>query len=199
MPETISATPSSPRIVGSKKPEVVVLRLGHRLVRDARMSTHLGLVSRAFGATSLIITGADDDTVDSIRKVGKNWGGDFKVAFVKGWREVIRKWDGRTVHLTMYGEPVDRAIPKILADLTESTSGAGRVLVIVGAEKVPREVYKLADYNVAIGNQPHSEIAALAVFLDRLFMGGELNQRFENARIRILPRAKGKEVEALTD
>ncbi len=191
---------SSPRIEELKRPEVVVLRLGHRLVRDARMSTHIGLVSRAFGATSLVISGADDETVDSIRKVNKNWGGDFEVIFAKNWREMVRKWEGKIVHLTMYGEHIDEVMPRIRVALkSENVSTRRRVLVIVGAEKVPGEIYKLADYNVAIGNQPHSEIAALAVFLDRLFMGGELYYAFENARIRVLPKAKGKEVETLTD
>ena len=164
------------------------------------MSTHIGLVSRAFGATSLVISGADDETVDSIRKVNKNWGGDFEVIFAKNWREVVRKWDGKIAHLTMYGEHIDEVMPRIQAALkSENVSTRRRVLVIVGAEKVPGEIYKLADYNVAIGNQPHSEIAALAVFLDRLFMGGELYYTFENARIRVLPKAKGKEVETLRD
>ena len=188
------------RIEKAKRPEVVVLRLGHRLVRDARMSTHIGLVSRAFGANSLVISGADDETADSIRKVNKNWGGDFEVVFAKNWREVVRKWEGTIVHLTMYGEHVDEVMPKILAALRDENVSAKRnLLVVVGAEKMPGEIYKLADYNVAIGNQPHSEIAALAVFLDRLFMGGELYYTFENARIRVLPKAKGKEVVTLTD
>jgi len=34
----------------------------------------------------------------------------------------------------------------------------------VRAEKVPAEMYDLADWNVAVDNQPHSEVAALASF-----------------------------------
>jgi len=201
MAPTNPETTNSPRTEEIRKPtEVVVLRLGHRLVRDARMSTHIGLVSRAFGATSLVISGADDETVDSIRKVNKNWGGGFEVVFAKNWREMIRQWEGKIVHLTMYGEHIDEVMPRIKAALKgEKISTKRKILVIVGAEKVPGEIYRLSDFNVAIGNQPHSEIAALAVFLDRLFMGGELYYSFENARIKILPKAKGKEVETLTD
>ncbi|MHB8567941.1 MAG: tRNA (cytidine(56)-2'-O)-methyltransferase [Nitrososphaerales archaeon] len=166
-----------------------VLRLGHRLVRDARMSTHIGLVARAFGAKSLIISGVDDETVDSLKRVSNRWGGNFDVKFQKNWREKIRSFDGTVVHLTMYGEQLDEALPKIRNE--------SKILLVVGAEKVPGDIYKLADYNVAVGSQPHSEIAALAVFLDRLFMGGELHNMFENARFRIIPERKGKGVENL--
>ena len=34
-------------------PEIIVLRLGYRIGRDPRITTHLGLVARAFGATKL--------------------------------------------------------------------------------------------------------------------------------------------------
>ncbi|NIS35916.1 MAG: tRNA (cytidine(56)-2'-O)-methyltransferase, partial [Actinobacteria bacterium] len=39
------------------------------------------------------------------------------------------------------------------------------LLVVVGAAKVSFDVYEAADWNVAVTNQPHSEVAALAVFL----------------------------------
>ena len=177
---------------------VTVLRLGHRLVRDARMSTHIGLVSRAFGARSLVISGVDDETTDSLRKVSENWGGDFSVSHTKNWRETIREFNGIVIHLTMYGEQLDEILPKIQKRLSESDKRpAQNILVLVGAEKVPGEIYQLADYNVAVGNQPHSEIAALAVFLDRLFMGEELYYAFDKAKIKIIPKAKGKRVESL--
>jgi tRNA (cytidine56-2'-O)-methyltransferase len=63
----------------------------------------------------------------------------------------------------------------------------------VGAEKVPAEIYELADWNVAVGNQPHSEVAALAVFLDRLFQGRELDGEFEDG-LKIVPSPRGKQV-----
>jgi tRNA (cytidine56-2'-O)-methyltransferase len=61
---------------------------------------------------------------------------------------------------------------------------------------VPSEFFSetVSDLNVAIGNQPHSECASLAVFLDRLFEGKELTRRFENARFKILPQARGKKI-----
>ena len=171
--------------------DVTVLRLGHRLVRDERMSTHIGLVARAFGAKQLVLTGADDHTVESITRVSGRWGGSFEVIYQKNWREFVRSWKGPIVHLTMYGEVLDEALPKI-----EKVAGKDKLLVVVGAEKVPREIYNLASYNVSVGSQPHSEVAALAVFLDRLFMGGELYCTFVKAKIRIKPSSRGKEVES---
>lgn len=172
---------------------VTVLRLGHRLVRDERMSTHIGLVSRAFGAKELVLTGADDHTIDSITRVSGRWGGSFDVKYFRNWREFIRNWSGTIVHLTMYGEILDDALPRLKATVEKEREK--NILVVVGAEKVPREIYNLSNYNISVGSQPHSEVAALAVFLDRLFMGEELYSTFVKAKIRIKPSLKGKKVE----
>ncbi len=176
---------------------VAVLRLGHRLVRDERMSTHIGLVSRAFGARQLVLTGADDHTIDSIKKVSRRWGGDFDVKYLKNWREFVLAFGGIVVHLTMYGEKFNSGMAKIRAEVDHKA--CRNILVVVGAEKVPREMYEFADYNVSVGNQPHSEVAALAVFLDRLFMGEELYDHFVRAKMRIEPSSKGKKVENLVE
>ena len=42
--------------------KVSVLRLGHRVDRDKRMTSHLGLTARAFGADEVILSGDDDPT-----------------------------------------------------------------------------------------------------------------------------------------
>jgi len=68
------------------------------------------------------------------------------------------------------------------------------VLVIVGGEKVPFEVYQEMDYNIAVTSQPHSEISALAVFLDRLFAGKELEKGFSGATRAIVPQKCGKKI-----
>jgi tRNA (cytidine56-2'-O)-methyltransferase len=86
----------------------------------------------------------------------------------------------------MYGINIENTIGELQKE--------NKVLVVIGAEKVPREMYKLADYNVAIGNQPHSEIAALAIFLDRVFKGKQLKKDFKGAKLKIIPMAKGKMV-----
>ena len=184
---------SRPQVDSNRGPfQVTVFRLGHRLVRDERTSTHIGLVSRAFGAKSLVLTGADDHTIDSLRKVSESWGGEFGLSYTKNWREFVRNWDGIVVHLTMYGEKLDDALSKITTSIAPNGKN---ILLVVGAEKVPSEMYSLATYNVSVGSQPHSEVAALAVFLDRLFMGEELYYTFDKAKLKIKPSSREKKVE----
>ena len=65
-------------------------------------------------------------------------------------------------------------------------------MVVVGGEKVPPEIYQSADWNVAVANQPHSEVAALAIFLDRYFQGKQLDKKFQKAKIKIIPQERGK-------
>jgi len=73
-------------------------------------------------------------------------------------------------------------------------SAGRKILVIVGSRKVPPEFFELADFNVAIGAQPHSEVAALAVFLDRLYRGRKLRRRFAGGKIRIRSSKRGKKL-----
>jgi len=173
-------------------PEVVVLRLGHRVGRDKRISTHVGLVARAFGARAIIYFGEiERSVVESIRNVVSNWGGRFEVYVETNWRKKILELKNngwRIVHLTMYGINIAER------GLIEELRGCEKLAVVVGAEKVPAELYSIADYNVAIGNQPHSEVAALAVFLDRLYGGKELCISFPNYKLKIIPSARGKMV-----
>ena len=35
---------------------ITILRLGHRVVRDQRITTHVALTSRAFGADKIVIS-----------------------------------------------------------------------------------------------------------------------------------------------
>lgn len=159
-----------------------VLRLGHRLGRDARISTHCGLVARAFGASSIVYSGdRDGEMMGSVEKVVSEWGGPFSVSH-GDWKKEVKGFRGAKVHLTMYGMPLEKKIREIRKKRN--------VLVIVGGEKVPGEIYRLADYNVAVTSQPHSEIAALAVFLHDYFMGKQ--KKFRNARLKIVPQERGK-------
>lgn len=171
--------------------QVSILRLGHRLVRDDRTTTHVALVSRAFGCKKIYMTYADNGIVKTIEDINERWGGEneFKVELVNDWRSLLRSWkniDGIIVHLTMYGINVKEVLSKIKIQ--------NNILIVVGASKVPREVYSMADYNIAIGHQPHSEVGALAVFLDRLFEGRELDKCFKNARMSIIPSHSGKQI-----
>ena len=65
---------------------------------------------------------------------------------------------------------------------------------MVGAQKGPAPIYGLADANIAVTGQPHSEIAALALFLHELFEGKELHKKFPHAEMEISPQARGKKV-----
>ena len=166
--------------------EVYVLRLGHRPERDKRISTHVALTARAFGARGIYFDVRDENVFESVRDVVERWGGDFFIESVDSWKRFVREFDGVRVHLTMYGIPLPERIGEI--------GGAEKLLVIVGAEKVPPVVYELVDYNISIGNQPHSEVAALAVFLDRVTGGAEFRLEFPDARIRVIPADRGKKV-----
>ncbi|NIO22751.1 MAG: tRNA (cytidine(56)-2'-O)-methyltransferase [Candidatus Aenigmarchaeota archaeon] len=168
--------------------KIFIFRLGHRISRDHRISSHCGLVARAFGADGIVYSGEKDQSLlDSVRNVSKQWGGKFEVSYEKDWRRFIKNWKGRMVHLTVYGMPVQEKIGEIEKSKED-------LLVVIGGEKVPPEVYKLADWNISVTSQPHSEIAALSIFLDRLWKGGELYKIFLKARKRILPQERGKKV-----
>jgi tRNA (cytidine56-2'-O)-methyltransferase len=171
---------------------VYVLRLGHRPRRDHRVTTHVALVSRAFGAKGMFIAYVRDPSIiKSINKVIDRWGGGyFKIIDGVDPLNIIKEFKNRNaciVHLTMYGLPIDKIINDVDGKCQE-------VLVIVGAEKVERIFYEISDYNIAIGNQPHSEVSALAIFLDRLWKGVELELCFHDAKYYIIPTAKNKVV-----
>lgn len=167
---------------------IYVLRLGHRKVRDARLSTHCGLISRALGAKEIIYSGEEDSQLlKSINDVSLRWGGTFRASYQKNWRSVIKRFKARKfgiVHLTMFGIPLQKNIKDIRK--------TKKMLVVIGSEKVPGEVYGMADYNIAIGNQPHSEAAALAILLHEYFSGKELDSSFPKAKIKIMPQERGK-------
>lgn len=164
---------------------ITVLRLGHRPSRDKRVTTHVALAARVFGADAVLVSTRDPALERTVRSVVRRFGGSFQIETGVAWRGVLRTWKGPKVHLTMYGLPIDEVLPRIPKD---------DLLIVVGAEKVPRDVYEMVDFNVAVGNQPHSEVAALAVFLDRL-LGGRPLQAEATAPIRIRPNARGKSVE----
>ena len=168
---------------------VTVLRLGHRPGRDDRMTTHVGLTARALGADRVVFPENATDAFETARDVTDRFGGPFAVESTDSPVGDVRSWNGPVVHLTMYGEPVQDVTPSVRATDEEQP-----LLVVVGSEKVPFEVYEAADWNVGVTNQPHSEVAALAVFLDRFFEGRELDRQFENAERRGVPKALGKEV-----
>lgn len=156
------------------------------------MSTHAALVARAFGADGIILADRTDHEVEkSVRRVVELWGGPFFIESGKPWRGVIRDWKnrgGEISHLTMYGIPIQERI----SEIRESPKDK---LVVIGAEKVPGDIYRLADYNLSVTQQPHSEIAALAIFLHLFFQGAELKREFCECQLKVLPSEKGKRVQ----
>lgn len=168
---------------------IVVLRLNHRIQRDARLTTHVCLTSRAFGADKVIFTGDHDEKIiNSVQRIVDNWGGPFDIEYKKSHKPVIKEYKEKgftVVHLTMYGLQVQEKISEIRdKDL----------LIIVGGEKVPGDVYQEADYNISVTTQPHSEVAALSIILHQYFQGKELEKQFKNAKKKIQPSEKGKSI-----
>lgn len=169
---------------------IKVLRLGHRAGRDDRISTHVGLTARQWGAEKIVYAGEKDtNMLESQRDIIERWGGDIDLEYTENWKDVIRGFEGLKVHLTMYGEKINEKI-----DVLREEFQSEDLLVVVGAEKVPRWVYTNVDYNISVGNQPHSEIAALAVFLDRI---AEIEEGFEGADIEVRPSEDRKLTEEL--
>lgn len=164
---------------------IAVLRIGHRIDRDKRITTHVALVARAFGADAIFITTRDLQIKKNIQSVCKRFGGDFQVETGLDAKKIIKSWKGTIVHLTMYGAELEEAVTNIDIDRD--------LLIIVGAGKVPSYFYQIADMNISIGNQPHSEVAALALFLDRFTKAAWQRKNF-HGNIKIIPSIKTKKV-----
>tara|TARA_B100001123_G_C15223133_1_gene992087 strand:+ start:763 stop:1347 length:585 start_codon:yes stop_codon:yes gene_type:complete len=181
--------------MNSNSHPITVLRLGYRIGRDPRINTHLGLVSRALGAQKFLVSGDKNYKMfDTINQVTKNFGGEFFTNHVESPMNWIRKFksnengglNGTVIHLTMYGEDYRKIVPKIPKDRP--------LAIIVGGAKVPASIYRMAHYNISVGNQPHSEVAALALVLDRLQNGKSVDQEFSNPKLKIIPDLEGKNV-----
>lgn len=160
-----------------------VLRLGHRPERDKRLSTHVCLTARALGAKEVYFPELDPRVESSVVGVTDRFGSDFNIKEAKNWRKLVQEWDGDVVHLTMYGVDIDEFYHE---------QDPKDPLIIVGSQKIPREVYEMADHNVSVGNQPHSEVAALAIFMDR-YNGRNIPQ-LSDGKMAVLPSEKGKRV-----
>ena len=176
-------------------PKVVILRWGHRH-RDQRLTSHVALTARALGASGFILADMLDPKVkETVERVVDAWGGDFFFEMDQPWKKVVKDWrdkNGVVVHLTAYGENIQTS--DVMQRIQETKKD---VLVIVGSQKVPGNFFSeaVSDFNVAVGNQPHSEASSLAIFLDRFFEGKSLSEEFiQNKKKKIIPQARGKRV-----
>jgi tRNA (cytidine56-2'-O)-methyltransferase len=182
----------------SKDPRIFILRWGHRPQRDVRLTTHVALTARALCAAGFILADTTDCHIEeTVAKITRTWGGNFHFEMGTPWKKAVREWKqngGIIVHLTAYGENLQSS------NVLQRIKAVGKdVMLVVGSQKVPGEFYseEVSDFNVAVGNQPHSECSALAIFLDRYFEGKELAQNaqnFQQAKISIVPKERGKEV-----
>jgi len=103
-------------------------------------------------------------------------------------KKIVKDSKSIIVHLTMFGLSIDGKVEEIKKE-------DKAILFIVGAEKVPPWVFELADYNVAVGNQPHSEVAALAIAMNRL-NSGSYNTNFQG-KLSVIPSATHREMTEL--
>ena len=174
---------------------ITVLRLGYRIGRDPRINTHLGLVSRALGANEFLVSGDKNNKMfETINQVTKTFGGVFLTKHLESPMTWIRNYkseekggiNGTIIHLTMYGEDYRKIVPLIPKNKP--------LAIIVGGAKVPASIYRMAHYNVSVGNQPHSEVAALALLLDKLQEGNSIDQDFSNPKLEIIPDLERKNV-----
>jgi tRNA (cytidine56-2'-O)-methyltransferase len=163
--------------------------------RDVRLTTHVALTARALCASGFILADITDNHIEeTVTKITQAWGGDFRFEMGTPWKKALREWKdagGVVVHLTAYGENIQTS--DVMSRIRATNKD---VMLLVGSQKVPGEFYseEISNFNVAIGNQPHSECSALAIFLDRFFMGKELGESFEKARIAIVPQERGKAI-----
>lgn len=165
--------------------KLTILRLDHRPYRDKRITTHCALVGRAFGADNFYFSGVEDSGIITvITKTNENWGGNYQIEYVEdalSFAKSFKEKGGIIIHLTMYGLKVQEKIEEI-----KKLKKSKNVLLIVGGAKVPPEYFQIADYNIAIGNQPHSEVSALALIL-YLIDESCLNKEYKNSKLKIVP------------
>ncbi|WP_067258047.1 hypothetical protein [Methanobrevibacter cuticularis] len=168
-----------------------VLRLDHRVKRDVRITTHVCLTARAFGASKIYLSGEEDEKLmKNVEDVVTRWGGSFEIAYKKNYMNLIDEWQnngGEVIHLTMYGSQVQNVVEEIKSSEKDK-------LIVVGGSRVPTKIYKKSDWNVSVTNQPHSEVSSLAVFQHMIMDGEEFNLDFNDAIFEVVPVAEGKQV-----
>ncbi|SVB85699.1 uncharacterized protein METZ01_LOCUS238553, partial [marine metagenome] len=104
-----------------------VLRIGQRVVRDDRVTTHVALVARSFGARKIFMNEINSEIKDTISKINKTWGGDFEIEMIENWKRIIKEKKNQSVkivHLTMYGQNINNIEKKIRNE--------DKILIVVG-------------------------------------------------------------------
>ncbi|MBL7160740.1 MAG: tRNA (cytidine(56)-2'-O)-methyltransferase [Candidatus Aenigmarchaeota archaeon] len=164
-----------------------ILRLGHRVFRDQRLTTHVFLTTRALGAEKGFYTGQKDSNLEkSLSQTTKNWGGPFEIKYLENYKKLLKSHKGTVAHLTAYGIPFQKKLKEIKTK---------NLLVIVGGSKVPFEIFEQADWNLSVSNQPISEVSAIGIFLYEL--KGRKFRSFKNPILKIIPKERGKSVKKI--
>ena len=176
--------------------DITVLRLGHRIDRDKRITSHLGLTARAFGASSIVLAGDKDPSAfETWQSVTTRFGGNFTWRYEEkpiSWlRKISENDEAIIIHLTMYGKNWLESNKEIVYNKP--------IIIVVGGTKVPAEVFEISDYNISVGNQPHSEVAALAVYLENIIGPIYENEHFKGGELTIIPSANQKIVKNFDD
>src|SRR3989475_10908877 len=125
---------------------IVVLRMGHRIPRDWRLTTHVCLTARAMGADGVVIADiADKEVEGKVRDVVQRFGGGFTLETGQPWEEAIRDWKdagGTGGHATAYGL-------QLPADGDAILDTGPNVLAGIGAAKVPGGLFGVAGWKVS--------------------------------------------------
>jgi len=80
-------------VTDAESPRLSVLRLGHRRQRDKRITSHLGLTARAFGADEVILAGEDDPSaLETWNSVTQRFGGQFECRYEAKPMSWLRKF-----------------------------------------------------------------------------------------------------------
>src|SRR3970282_1663230 len=112
-----------------------VLRIGQRVVRDDRVTTHVALVARAFGASKIYMNEVNPEIKETLDKISKTWGGAFEIEFITNWKKIVQEKKRekiKIVHLTMYGQNIN--------EVNYMIEKENHILVVEGAAKVARKI-----------------------------------------------------------
>lgn len=149
-------------------------------------SLDLCLTARALGASEITFIGKRDSKIlKYMDKINYNWGGRFKVSFVKSLKEVMKNSIKYTkICLTRYGTPLQDKMYTL-------KTYKNIVLIVPVRQKIADTVKDFTDFNISISSQPHTAAAAIAIFLHEFYSGRELAMHFENAKYRLVPSERG--------
>ncbi len=142
------------------------------------------LTARALGASSVVLTSSSHEMNSKLKRfcsfITNKWGGSFSAQFTSNWKNYMHsKTNYKTVYLTRYGIPIQKQ--------QYSIRSYKNILLIISTDKEMPELNKLSDFNISITAQPHSSIAAMAIFLNTYYAGRELSLNFSKAQYKVVP------------